>query len=393
MRADPDDVRRSAFVEHGPRQLTMVEAGPLAGLTFAVKDLFDIAGFPTGCGNPERLREPAAVATAPSVLAMLGAGATCVGKTHTDEFALGMFGTNPHFGTPINPVAPDRVPGGSSSGSAAAVAAGLADFALGTDTGASVRLPASFCGLYGLRMSFGRVSTAGVMPMAPSFDTVGWLARDAAVLRRVAEVHFGAVADRGGMRFLIARDAFALAVDKVAAPLIAIADDLRGSDVLLYEDGIAPWLDTFGTLQLQDLWATLGAWVTKKGRVVGPRARERVSFASTVPLADAARALTKREAFARRLAGLLGDDGILVLPTAHDVAPYRDAQPPALAAFREKTLALTCVAGLTRLPQLSVPAATVDGCPVGLSFIAGPMGDESLVALAGRLSDRLRGRG
>ena len=253
-----------------------------------------------------------------------------------------MFGTNPHFGTPINPKAPDRVPGGSSNGSAAAVAAGLVDFALGTDTGASVRLPASFCGLYGLRTSFGRVSTAGVMPMAPSFDTVGWLARDATVLRRVGEVHFGPVADPGNTRFLIARDAFALAVDNVARPLLEIAETFAGTDVALYPEGIKTWLDTFGTLQLQDLWATLGAWVTTPGHTVGARVRERIAVAAQVSPADGARALILREAFARRLASLLGNDGVLVLPTAHDVPPLRDAQPPALAAFREKALALTC---------------------------------------------------
>jgi amidase len=386
---DADQVRRSAFVDHGPYRLRMAEQGPLADLTFAVKDLIDIAGIPTGCGNPDRLRGPAAMATAPSVLALLAAGATCLGKTHTDELAMGMFGANPHFGTPINPRAPARVPGGSSSGSAAAVAGGLVDFALGTDTGASVRLPASFCGIYGLRTSFGRISTAGVMPMAPSFDTVGWLARDPAVLRRVGEVYFGPIPQPGKTRFFLARDAFALTDQKVARALLAIADSLNAQEMILYEDGAALWRETFGTLQLQDLWATLGAWVQTPGRTVGARVRERIEIAARVSPEAGARALHRREAITRRLAALLRDDGVLIVPTAHDIAPLREAPPSALEAFREKTLALTCIAGLARLPQLSIPAATVEGSPVGLSLIGGPYGDESLLALAEDLSARL----
>ncbi|MCS6890370.1 MAG: amidase family protein, partial [Rhodovarius sp.] len=159
------------FVAHGRLRVAGAPQGPLAGLTFAVKDLFDVAGTRSGWGNPDRLREAEpAVTTAPAVAAALAAGATLIGKTITDELACGMFGENPHDGTPPNPAAPDRVPGGSSSGSAAVVAAGLADVAFGTDTGGSVRVPASFCGLYGIRTSHGRISTAGVMPMAPSFD-------------------------------------------------------------------------------------------------------------------------------------------------------------------------------------------------------------------------------
>ena len=195
---DRQDIRKSAFVGHSPAAFRLRDDGPLAGLSFAVKDLIDIEGSPTACGNPDRLRDDGlAPSTAPAVLTLLGAGATCVGKTHTDEVACGMFGTNPHFGTPINPKAPDRVPGGSSSGSASAVAAGLCDFALGTDTGGSVRVPASFCGIFGIRTTHGRISTAGVMAMAPSFDTVGWLAASAETLARVGETYFGPIPDRG----------------------------------------------------------------------------------------------------------------------------------------------------------------------------------------------------
>ena len=179
----------NAFCSHSTAALKGAPGGPLAGLTFAAKDLFDIAGHVTGAGNPDWLRlHTPAPRTAPVVQTLLDAGADMVGKTHTDELSRGIFGENAHYGTPTNPRAPGRVPGGSSSGSAAAVAGGLVDFALGTDTGGSVRIPASFCGIFGIRPTHGRLSLDGVVGQAPSFDTVGWLARDADLLARVGAV-------------------------------------------------------------------------------------------------------------------------------------------------------------------------------------------------------------
>jgi amidase len=383
-----EEIRRQAFVAHGAGSLQLASEGPLAGLTFAVKDLFDVEGLKTACGNPDRLRDgPPAAATAPSVVAPLMAGARFIGKTHTDEVACGMFGMNPHFGTPINPKAPDRVPGGSSSGSASAVAANLCDFALGSDTGGSIRVPASFCGLFGLRTSYGRISTAGVMAMAPSFDTVGWLARDAQMLRRVGEVYFGPIEPGKPPRLMIARDAFDIPVRGIGDALLPIAQALGVSqEVTLFAEGMDYWLDTFRPLQLYDLWATLGAWGTAPGRHLSQAVAERIALSSTVKPADVAPAIIRREKLTGRLIDLLGDDGILILPTAHDLPPRRDAPVSAQIEFREKTLALTCVASLARLPQISLPATMIEGCPVGLSLIAGPRGDERLLAFAESLA-------
>jgi amidase len=378
-----EEVRHCAFVSHSPAPTQWVNDGPLAGLSFAAKDLFDIAGVKSAWGNPDRLRDAApAVATAPAVTAPLMAGARLVGKTHTDELACGMFGMNPHFGTPINPKAPQRVPGGSSSGSASAVAAGLCDFALGTDTGGSIRVPASFCGIYGLRTTYGRISTAGVMAMAPSFDTVGWLARDAATLRQVGEVYFGAVEKLGPTRLLLARDAFDVPEPQISCALLPLARALGpSSEIVLYPHGVGEWLDAFRPLQLNELWCTHGAWATVPGRVLSQAVRERIELAQTPKPADLARATLARDRLTQRLIALLGD-GVLVIPTAHNLPPLRDAPVSAQAAFREKTLALTSVASLARLPQINLPATYVEGCPVGLSLIAGPYRDELLLALA-----------
>src|ERR1700758_5394759 len=388
-----EEIRRQGFVEHGPSSLRLKEDGPLADLSFAAKDLMDVSGFKSGWGNPDRLRDAdPAVATAPAVLAPIMAGARLVGKTHTDEVACGMFGMNPHFGTPINPNAPTRVPGGSSSGSASAVAAGLCDFALGTDPGGSVRVPASFCGLYGLRTTFGRLSVAGIMAMAPSFDTVGWLARDAKTLKRVGQIYFGRMGEFGPTRLMLARDAFEIPVKSVGEALLLAARSLGPmSEVPLFAGGVEHWLETFRPLQLYDLWSTLGAWGKTPGRRLSQAVAERIEMSSHVDPAKFAAAVVKREALTDRLNTLLGHDGVLILPTAHDLPPLRDAPVSAQVEFRERTLALTCVASLCRLPQINIPAATVDGCPVGLSLIAGPRGDQRLLDLAERIGDALAG--
>jgi amidase len=389
----PEEIRRLAFVEHGPSSLRLAKDGPLADLSFAAKDLIDIAGYKSAWGNPDRLRDAdPAVTTAPSALVPLMAGAHLVGKTHTDEVACGMFGMNPHFGTPINPKAPARVPGGSSSGSASAVAAHLCDFALGTDTGGSIRVPASFCGLYGLRTTYGRLSVAGIMAMAPSFDTVGWLARDATTLKRVGEIYFGPIGKFNSARWLLARDAFDIPVRAIGEALLPVARSLGGiTELNLFAEGVEYWLDTFRPLQLTDLWLTLGAWGTMPGRTLSPAVAERIELSSHVDPLKFAAAVIRREALTDRLVTLLGDDGVLVLPTAHDLPPLRDAPVSAQIEFREKTLALTCVASLCRLPQINIPAAIVDGCPVGLSLIAGPRGDQLLLDLAEQIGNVLPG--
>src|SRR5882762_575039 len=214
-----DDI--GAFVPGQRFRIAGRAGGPLAGLSFAAKDLFDVAGVPTGGGNHDWARtNPVPTRHAWAVQTLLDAGATLIGKTVTDEVSLGILGENPFDGTPMNPRAPGHVPGGSSSGSAAAVAAGLCDTALGTDTGGSVRVPASFCGLYGIRPTHGRLDLAGMMRQAPSSDTTGWFARDADTFARVSAVMLGeAIPDDLPRRLIVAQDAFALADPETAAAL------------------------------------------------------------------------------------------------------------------------------------------------------------------------------
>src|SRR6266404_4122884 len=223
----PDEI--NAFVPGPPVRIEGRKGGPLSGLTFAAKDLFDVAGFPTGGGNPDWARSnPVPTRHSWAVQRLLDAGATLIGKTITDEVSLGIVGENAFYGTPVNPRAPGHVPGGSSSGSAAAVAAGLCDTALGTDTGGSVRVPASFCGLYGIRPTHGRLDLAGMMQQAPTSDTTGWFARDAETFARVSAVMLGeAIADDLPRRLVIATDTFALADPETAAALEPLVARLR----------------------------------------------------------------------------------------------------------------------------------------------------------------------
>ena len=254
-----------AFVP-GPRlERPPLGSGRLSGLSFAVKDLFDVAGSITTYGNPDwASTHVAASATAPVVTALLQAGARLVGKTKTVELAYGLTGENVWQGTPLNPRAPGRLPGGSSCGSAAAVAAGLVDFALGSDTGGSVRIPASYCGLFGIRPSHGAVSLAGACPLAPSFDTCGWFTRSAALLAGVGEVLLPGGRQAVDGPLLRVEEAWVNAQPAVAEalrPAWRRLEQLRGRaiGIRLAPEGIDSIFDHFRTVQAEEAWASLGA--------------------------------------------------------------------------------------------------------------------------------------
>lgn len=381
-----------AFMPYPAVPVANSPSGALAGLTFGVKDLFDVAGYRTGCGNPVKLAQsPVASVSAPPVQALLDAGARFVGKAHTEELAWSLYGTNAHFGTPLNKAAPDRVPGGSSSGSASAVAAGLCDVALGSDTGGSVRAPASFCGLYGLRPTFGAISLDACMPLASSFDTCGFFARDIATFGRVGSVLLPAdSADLGTPHMMIAADLFArlpeasrLALAAKLEAITRIAGTL--APAIVYPEAQGPIYDAFRKLQSYEIWQAHGAWYEEQRPVLGPPIAERFAYARTVSDAQAAESREIRARFATGFRALVGARGVLVSPVVHGPAPRLNDSAAVLDAYRHEAMAFLCPAGMSGLPQLVVPAGTVDGAPIGLSLI-GPAGsDRQLVALAARL--------
>jgi amidase len=375
----------NAFVPGGQFTVAGAKDGPLKGLTFAAKDIFDIAGYVTGCGNPDWARTHApAESTASCVQKLLDAGATLRGKTITDEIAFSLMGENAHYGTPVNSAAPGRVPGGSSCGSAAAVAGLAVDFALGSDTGGSVRIPASHCGLYGIRTTHGRLALDRTMPLAPSFDTLGWFARDAALMRRAGQVLMGP--DPAPVRpttLLVAADAFAEADPAVGAALkdglVRVARAIApATPVAVAPDGLAPWYEAFRHLQGAEIWRVHGDWVTRTKPAFGPGVAERFAWIATITPAQVAAADAVRAQARARVRGLAADGAVICLPTSPAPAPLKGLPLAETDRFRARTLTLTCIAGLSGLPQVTMPLGRVDGCPVGLSLI-GPAGSDAML--------------
>src|SRR5262245_25635533 len=387
-----DRDKLGAFCRHTHVELRGAPKGPLAGLTFGLKDIFDVAGVKTAFGNPDWLRtHDAAQRTAPAAQLLLDAGAHLVGKTHTEEMAWSLSGENFHYGTPVNVNAPGRIPGGSSSGSAAAVGAGLVDFAIGSDTGGSVRLPASYCGILGMRPTHGRISLDGVCPLAPSFDTCGWFARDAAVFERVGRVLLrdSAPAAKPG-RLLLASDAFAFAEPAAAAALAPALDKVaavlgKSQSVTVGDEPLAKWMDHFRFPQGTEAWAAHGDWVKRVKPQFGPAIQGRFAWAQAIAPQDAARARARREEITRRMEDLLRGNAVLALPAAPGIAPLRNAPLEEQDALRGRALPMLCIAGLARLPQVSLPLATLEGCPLGLSLIAARGNDTLLLDLARKL--------
>jgi amidase len=370
-----------AFVPGPPVTAKPTAQAKLSGLAFAVKDLIDVAGHITGGGNPDWLRTHApAQQTAPSVDQLLAAGAALSGKTITDELAFSLEGVNAHYGTPLNTACPDRIPGGSSSGSASAVAAGVVDFALGTDTGGSVRVPASFCGLFGFRPTHDAIPLIGVIPFAPSYDTIGWFARDMATLAAVGDVLLPTGAPSPIRRLVVARDAFALADPPVATALHERCAWLGArEEIAVFEGEESDWLACYRVLQGAEIWRELGPWITATKAAFGPAIAPRFADAATISEADVARFVPRRTEFARRLRKLLADGTGLVIPTAPCIALRKDAPDEEIGAFYPRALTLTSIAGHAGLPQLTLPAGQIDGCPIGLSIVAGAHLDRALL--------------
>jgi len=388
------DDTAQAFMPYPPVPVPHAATGPLAGLSFAVKDLFHVAGYPTSGGQPTLLALLGVqTRTAPTVQRLLDAGAAFAGKVITDELAFSMNGQNAHFGAPVNGAAPERISGGSSSGSASAVSNRLVDIALGTDTGGSVRAPASHCGLVGLRPTHGRVSLADALDLSPSLDTCGWFTRDVPSFARVADVLLGA--DRaplpapgsGRVRLLWPEDLWALPTPEAQAALAPAAEAVqavlgRARPVQAVLDSLDAMYWHIRHIQGREAWTTDGGFITRHRPVLGPGVAERFAWSARVSDAQVAEATAFRARFRAHLAELLGDDGVLLMPTMPDVAPRRDAAEAALEDYRNRAIRLLCSAGLAGCPQISLPLARRDGAPLGLSLL-GPAGsDRSLVALA-----------
>lgn len=387
----------TAAMPTGPAILRPVDmpgapVGPLAGLRFVVKDVIDVASITTTGGSPAwAASHPAPSGSAAAVDALLAAGSSLIGKAVTDELAFSLNGTNPHYGTPRNPAAEGRIPGGSSSGPASAVAAGECDFALGTDTGGSIRVPASYCGVWGLRPSWGRVPLDGVIGLSPSFDTVGWLARDARTMLRVGQVLLRSqpVDPPRRVVFVPVAEGFGIAEE-------GVADAMRAALHSRFPGRVAPdrrlgvdltgWAGVRAAIQSYETWQLHGAWAQQHESELGAGVRARVLACAQTTRAEYDRARADRAAIRTLLDGLVQPDEVLCLPTAPGAAPRLSAPPGELNRRRVRLFPLMAPAALWGAPQLSVPVHTTAKPPVGLGLIGRPGQDIPLLSLCGAAS-------
>ena len=330
--------------------------GDLAGESVAVKDLIAVAGFAVGGGVPKYLAEQEPRRQhATTVRRLLAAGASVRGIARTDQFAYSLDGDNPHYGTPVNAVVPGGLPGGSSSGCATAVALGAATIGLATDTGGSIRVPASYQGLWGLRTTHGATPMDGVLPLAPDFDTVGLLTRTPDLLGRAAAALLGP--------------------DQPDAPVIS--GMVRWEQVSSELPALDECYEAFRIHQAYQAWQVHGRWISAHPGALAGSVRDRFATAAQVTAADDEGARAALARLRARLDDVLGDQ-VLIMPTASGPAPARWADPTQLEVHRRSTLRLTCLAGITGRPVVAAPSTGA----VGVSHL-GPRGSESaLIRLA-----------
>jgi amidase len=364
--------------------------GVLDGLTFAVKDLIDVVGCRTGAGNPDWLAGQApAERSAEVVENTLAAGATLIGKTITDELAFSLEGRNIHYGSPINPACPKRICGGSSSGSGVAVAAGLVDFAIGTDTGGSVRVPANFLGLFGFRPSHGAISLDGVVPFAPSYDTVGWFAPDAGLLANIGRALLPAQKAEAITTLKLARDAFALVDRPLSLELQAEAESWGVSEIVdIFNGEEVLYLDCYQILQNAEVWKSLGPWITENQPSFAADIGQRFAGAAGVTPAQVKHYQPVRSAIRARFEALVPSGTALVIPTTPCLPLPIDASEPSINDFYRRALTLTAIAGHCGAPQVAVPLGRWQGCPIGLSIVGARGSDAALFQLAIKLDSR-----
>lgn len=379
--------------------------GLLDGLTFAVKDIIDIKSCKNSLGNPFwQETSNLAQTNATCVDQLLNAGARCIGKTVLSELGSGLTGINNFFGTPINPNAPHLFPGGSSSGSAVAVAAGLADFALGTDAGGSVRVPASYCGVYGMRPSTGLISMAGVKSLSRSFDTIGVFAQKLDVLLKVLSVllpeKISTNKNVGSLYYpenilnslrSEVKEAFLKSLESIGNTLEKKPEKIDFLDIDdEFDDPIVGWTNTFKTILCAEMWNELKVEVNKLNLELGKTTFVDFSRLKNIKEEQINLAMLQQTKQFTKLNNLLSPNNLLCIPTTPDIAPQRnDGETNPKNLDYSKFRPLLCLASLSNLPQLTLPAAMVDGAPLGISLMSAKDLDFNLISIVSCISKTL----
>lgn len=375
----------SAIVEHSPAPFRLTKSGELSNTRFVVKDLFAIKGVKNSAGNPDWLaNHPAALKTASSVNKCLNEGAEFSGLSLTDELAYSLEGNNPHVGIIENPVAPGCYTGGSSTGSAALVASKHADIGLGTDTGGSIRVPASFCGLYGFRPSINTIDKDGLIPLAPDFDTVGLFTRSAHLLQVAGNLLLNQLATEKSAQFtrgIILTDFFALVDSKEQSASKTALENIQHFYNSTEKLSIPPNLvndlaEIFRILQGRNAWLTHRAWLETEPKI-SPKLKTRFAMAKAIS-DDEVQAAKKSQGLLKDfLDKAINPDATLIMPTTPITAPVIGQYTETL---RKKTLQFTALAGLAGWPQCHLPLNQSHNKPSGLSLIKRQYDDRSLLA-------------
>jgi amidase len=382
----------NAFIQCGQPYIAGYTNKPLSNFSFGIKDIFDVAGFPTAFGSPDWLNtHPVATQTAPVVLELVQQGATLVGKTHTDELTYSILGINAHYGTPTNPNYPNRIPGGSSSGSAVSVAGKLVDFAIGSDTGGSVRTPASFCGIYGMRPTHGRISLKNARPLAKSFDTLGWFARDPEILFEVGKslLKEERKSNTQAIEVVAPKQAWEIVPDGLRRLALKRVQEIFGRNNVVNKDlpslNLKAWANTFSIIQASEIWQEHGAWASRHFENLGPGIKDRFLFASQIDPPITTKALDERIKIQDLLNSIL-DNKFLLIPTVADIAPLLNSTKNQLEDFRQKSFQLLCIAGLGGLPQISLPVVSSTEGALGISLVGPKDSDMELLSFAKALA-------
>ncbi|MEZ9631558.1 amidase [Vibrio breoganii] len=383
----------SLYCQQGPFELPATNQGLLDGYTFVFKDLFDVDGFSTGAGNPTWLATHVkAKSTSPIIETLLHKGARCVGRVQTDELAYSLNGTNVHYGSPVNPKAPECIPGGSSSGSAVAVALEQADFAIGTDTGGSVRVPASYCGLFGLRPTLGMLSLEHCFELSKSFDTAGLFSRDLTLMQKVFEELTPRQQDSDKVDTLcLDQDLAQFLSDERCQILTKWCENagIRIKPVRFLADAglsLASLSLMFRTIQGFEIIQTHDTWLSEHGDSLDPRILERVQWARTITEDDYLSAKSEQANFTQSLVNSIKvSKALWLIPTTPMGPPKLDIDDSALAQYRTELMGLTSIAGLAGLPQLHLPMTGLPEGPTGVSLMGLASSESTLIATAQRM--------
>ena len=373
------------LVPHSPKNKIQTSyKGNLLDMRFLCKDMCQIKGFKTSCGNPDFYKHTAeATENAPFLEKILNEGAILEGITICDEFFYSIIGENIHYGTPSNKNAPNCVPGGSSSGSAAALTQINYDFTIGTDTGGSVRVPASFCGIYGFRPTHGRINLNKVYPMSESFDTLGWFSNNKSNMLKVGKVffdHFEEIPIEQ-KNILIPIDIINNLDENIKSQFYDYCENKFKNlkKVQLSKYNKSELAECFRVIQGYEIKLSMLPWIQKYNPKISTEINSRFEVTKNITVNMYNESINLRKEFVSELDKNLSKEALIIFPTTPFSAPITGQSDNDLSELRKKVMEFTCIGGLSSRPQISIPKFKGSTGPIGLSILGNKNTDEIIL--------------